>query len=67
MDRPPELREGPGFRSWLRGTPDDTRSHRTGGAMLEGGADDVEEAWRWFLERAAHGDIVVLGATPDEG
>jgi cyanophycinase len=35
--------------------------------MLEGGADDVEEAWRWFLERAAHGDIVVLGATPDEG
>jgi len=67
MDPPPELREGPGFRSWLRGTPDDTRSHRTGGAMLEGGADDVEEAWRWFLERAAHGDIVVLGATPDEG
>jgi cyanophycinase len=35
--------------------------------MLEGGADDVEEAWRWFLDRAGHGDIVVLGATPDEG
>jgi cyanophycinase len=35
--------------------------------MLEGGADDVEEAWRWFLERAGHGDIVVLRATPDEG
>lgn len=35
--------------------------------MLEGGAEDVEEAWRWFLERAGHGDIVVLCATPDEG
>jgi cyanophycinase len=35
--------------------------------MLEGGAEDVEEAWRWFLERAGHGDIVVLRATPDEG
>jgi cyanophycinase len=67
IDPPPELREGPGFRSWLRGIPDDTRSHRTGGAMLEGGADDVEGAWRWFLERAGHGDVVVLGATPDEG
>jgi cyanophycinase len=66
-DRLPELREGPGFRSWLRGTPDNARAFRTGGAMLEGGADDVEEAWRWFLERAGQGDIVVLGATPDEG
>jgi cyanophycinase-like exopeptidase len=35
--------------------------------LLEGGADDVDGAWRWFLERAGHGDIVVLGATPDEG
>jgi cyanophycinase len=35
--------------------------------MLEGGADDVEQAWRWFLERAGYGDIVVLRATPDEG
>jgi cyanophycinase len=34
--------------------------------MLEGGAEDVERAWRWFLERAGHGDIVVLRATPDE-
>jgi cyanophycinase len=35
--------------------------------MLEGGAEDVEQAWRWFLERAGYGDIVVLRATPDEG
>lgn len=35
--------------------------------LLEGGAEDVEVAWRWFLERTGHGDIVVLRATPDEG
>ncbi len=43
------------------------RSNLVGGAMLEGGAEDVEDAWRWFLERAGHGDIVVLRASPDEG
>jgi cyanophycinase len=63
----PDLREGPGFRSWLRGTPVDGRSNPAGGAMLEGGAEDVERAWRWFLERAGHGDILVMRATPDEG
>jgi len=35
--------------------------------LLEGGADDVEGAWRWFLERSGHGDVVVLHATPDDG
>jgi cyanophycinase len=64
---PLDLREGPGFRSWLRGAPADGRSNPAGGAMLEGGAEDVENAWRWFLERAGHGDIVVLRATQDEG
>jgi cyanophycinase len=63
----PERREGPGFRSWVRGTPGGERVHRVGGAMLEGGAEDVDDAWRWFLERAGYGDVVVLRATPDEG
>ena len=67
IDERPSFREGSGFRSWVRGTPADDRAHRVGGAMLEGGADDVEDAWRWFLERAGYGDIVVLRATPDEG
>jgi cyanophycinase len=35
--------------------------------MLEGGADDDEQALRWFLDRAGRGDIVVLRATQDEG
>src|SRR5436305_13228599 len=62
-----DVRDGPGFRSWLRGSPSDERRGRAGGVMLEGGAEDADEAWRWFLERAGHGDIVVLRATPDEG
>lgn len=67
IDERPAFREGPGFRSWVRGTPVSPRSNLVGGAMLEGGAEDVEDAWRWFLERAGHGDIVVLRASPDEG
>jgi len=43
------------------------RTNLVGGVMLEGGAEDVDDAWRWFLERAGHGDIVVLRASPDEG
>jgi cyanophycinase len=67
IEEQPAFREGPGFRSWVRGTPVSRRSNLVGGSMLEGGAEDVEDAWRWFLERAGHGDIVVLRATPDEG
>jgi cyanophycinase len=63
----PSFREGEGFRSWVRGIPETGRTHLVGGAMLEGGAEDVEGAWRWFLERAGHGDIVVLRASADEG
>jgi cyanophycinase len=61
-----DVREGPGFRSWRRGDPAVAR-RTAGGVVLEGGADDVDVAWRWFLERAGHGDIVVLRATPDDG
>jgi len=66
-DAQPAFHEGPGFRSWLRGTPTAGRPNLVGGVMLEGGAEDVDNAWRWFLARAGHGDIVVLRATPDEG
>jgi cyanophycinase len=61
------LEEGPGFRSWLRGTPAARSPRPIGGVMLEGGAEDVADAWRWFLQRAGLGNIVVLRATPDEG
>jgi cyanophycinase len=58
-------RRGPGYRSWLRGDPGDVHPATLGGAILEGGAYDRATAWRWFLERAGYGDIVVICATCD--
>ena len=58
-------RRGHGFRSWLRGSPDDVHPATTGGAMLAGGAYDRATAWRWFLEHAGYGDIVTICATCD--
>jgi cyanophycinase len=54
-----------GFRSWLRGDPADVHPATLGGAMLEGGAYDRATAWRWFLERAGYGDMVIVCATCD--
>jgi cyanophycinase len=67
IEEQPAFREGHGFRSWVRGTSATVRANLVGGVMLEGGAEDVDDAWRWFLARAGYGDIVVLRATPDEG
>jgi beta-aspartyl-peptidase (threonine type) len=35
------------------------------GLMLMGGADWSREAWRWFVDRAGHGHIVILRASGD--
>jgi cyanophycinase len=56
---------GHGYRSWLRGDRNDVQPATLGGAMLAGGAYDRATAWRWFLERAGYGDIVVICATCD--
>jgi cyanophycinase len=60
-------RRGHGYRSWLRGDAGDARPATLGGAMLEGGAYDRATAWRWFLERAGYGDIVIICATCTKG
>ncbi|MFL5766963.1 MAG: cyanophycinase [Actinomycetota bacterium] len=54
---------GHGYRSWLRGNPADVDVAVQSGAMLEGGAKDLRDAWSWFLERAGYGDIVIICAT----
>lgn len=51
----------------LTGDPADAKASPQGGAMLEGGADDSEEAVRWLIRRAGGGDIVVLRTSEDEG
>lgn len=59
------------YESWHTGaagdfTPSAERSTR-GGLLLAGGAGDVEPAWRWFVDCAAGGDIVVLRASGSDG
>ncbi len=62
--------QGGGIKDYtylLTGNPADAKASPRGGAILEGGADDSEEAIRWLIRRADGGDIVVLRASGDEG
>jgi cyanophycinase len=54
--------------SWLTGNPADATPARTRpGLLLAGGGGDVEAAWRWFVDCAGGGDIVVLRASGADG
>lgn len=56
------------FQSWLTGNPADAQPARTEGALLlMGGGGDVDEAFRWFVQKAGGGDIVVLRASGADG
>jgi cyanophycinase len=50
----------PGVRTWLTGSAADIEKPVQGGMALMGGGAHVEEAFRWFLERAGGGDALVL-------
>lgn len=59
------------YDSWHAGssadfTPSPERPVRAG-LFLSGGGGDVESAWRWFVNQAAGGDIVVLRASGSDG
>lgn len=51
----------------LNGSPVDANVSIRGGLVLEGGAEDSEEAIRWLIGRSGGGDIVVLRASEDDG
>jgi cyanophycinase len=55
--------KGYGYISWLQGDARDVSVATTPGAMLEGGGEDLDAAWQWFLARAGYGDIVIICAT----
>ena len=53
-----------GFDYWLSGNPEDSKPKVTRpGIFLSGGGGHVMEAWRWFVDCAGGGDIVVLSAS----
>lgn len=61
------LRAAP-YEYWLTGNATDAQPARTrAGLMLAGGAGDVTAAWKWFLDCAGGGDIVVLRASGGDG
>lgn len=49
------------------GNPADVHTRTSAGLLLSGGGGDVEEAFRWFLGKAGHGDVVVLRASGSDG
>lgn len=53
-----------GHYHWLVGNPGDfvvpNPQSLTGGALLAGGGGDVDSAMRWFLRKAAGGDVIVF-------
>jgi len=53
----------PACRYFLSGNPANVTPTTRPGFFLAGGSTDVDEAFRWFLDKAGHGDIVVLRAS----
>ncbi len=62
----PALPGSSAYESWHSGSTTDfvpaPDSPTRPGLLLKGGGGDVEAAWRWFLDCAAGGDVLVLRA-----
>jgi cyanophycinase len=56
-----------GFRDFLVGNAGDVRTATKPGFVLMGGGTDVDEAFRWLIERSGGGDIVVIRASGADG
>jgi cyanophycinase len=56
-----------GYERYLTGEAADVKRKTTPGLLLSGGGGDVEQAFRWFIEKAGGGDIVVLRASGSDG
>lgn len=55
------------YQSFLTGDSSDVVTPTKGGIVLSGGAGEVDEAMRWFLQQSGGGDIVVLRASGTDG
>ena len=58
------------YHSWILGNPADFKladeSVLDGGVLLAGGSKDQDEAYRWFLNRARGGDVIVIREGKEE-
>lgn len=55
------------YTSWITGDTADAKTQPLGGVVLAGGSTDVDEAMRWFLQRAGGGDVVIIRASGSNG
>lgn len=58
---------GQAYSLWHTGNTADLETQPHGGVCLMGGATEHDDAMRWFLERAAGGDVLVLRASGSDG
>ena len=57
----------PSYETYLTGDAADVRRPTRGGLQLEGGGTDIPDAFRWLVDHAGGGDIVVLRASGEDG
>lgn len=55
------------YTSWHTGNTHDVLVQPVGGVCMMGGATEHDGAMRWFLQRAAGGDVLVLRASGSNG
>lgn len=55
------------YISYMTGDPADVAATPRGGIVLMGGAGEMDNAMRWFLEQSGGGDILVLRASGADG
>jgi cyanophycinase len=67
----PPLPASPHYRVWHTGSTHDfvpgAERPTRAGLLLKGGGGDAESAWRWFVDCAAGGDVVVLRTFGGDG
>ena len=61
------LQAGVGYDYYLTGNPTDSTATPQPGLVLMGGGRDVNDAFRWMIQRANGGDFVVLRVTGGDG
>src|SRR4051812_39131033 len=60
-------RSTPAYDDYLTGNAGDVTTRTRGGLQLEGGGTDIPEAFRWLIDHAGGGDIVILRASGEDG
>lgn len=55
------------YTSYLVGSAADVQTTTSGGLVLMGGSKDVDEAFRWMIQKSGGGDFVVIRASGADG